>query len=54
MSFEYNPADEDEHALCRHEIESLRAENAALRDELARLREELAKSRIPEPQEPSE
>lgn len=30
MSFEYNPADEDEHALCRQEIETLRAVNAEL------------------------
>lgn len=31
MGFEFNPADEDEHGLCRHEIEQLRAEIARLK-----------------------
>ena len=34
MNFEYNPMDDDEHALCRQEIEQLRAENNVLKSML--------------------
>lgn len=50
MSFDMNPADEDEHGECHHEISELRKENAGLRGEVAdanlklmRLREALQK-----------
>lgn len=34
MSFEYNPADEDEHLYCKQEIERLQAEVARLQAKL--------------------
>ncbi len=38
MSFDMNPADEDPHGECRHEIETLRTENAALKKDASRYR----------------
>lgn len=35
MSFEFNPADEDEHGECRHEIHRLTAELEETADRLA-------------------
>lgn len=34
MTFEFNPADEDPHGECRHEIQRLEAENERLRVEM--------------------
>lgn len=38
MSFEFNPADEDEHGECRHEIEQLNALIVELKDVLSSAR----------------
>lgn len=42
MSFDMNPADEDEHGECRHEIQRLKDENSRLKDENSRLNAQLA------------